>query len=352
MDNRKKHNIDIVGIVHNLWSNKRRFFKVWVWTFVLSCVWILPQPRYYTTEVSIAPESGEGSTAGSLATLASNFGLNLGQGATDAIYPQLYPDLMGSTDFLVGLLDIKVTTLEGDISTDYYTYLRNYQKKNYLTYPFSWLRRQITNLFKEPEAEDVGKGGKRFDPFRLSESTTKVLKGIQNDVACTYSRTTNVVTISVTDQDPLVCATLADSIKEHLQNYITDYRTKKARIDYEYYKQLTKEAKTQYEQISREYARYADTHQNVFLQTVKTKLTDMEYEMQMKHEIYTAMNTREQSALADLQARTPVFTTLTNATVPIKPAGPKRMIFVAAMLFLATIGTIVYLYRRELREWF
>jgi hypothetical protein len=47
-----------------------------------------------------------------------------------------------------------------------------------------------------------------------------------------------------------------------------------------------------------------------------------------------------------------VFTTLTNATVPVKPAGPKRMIFVAAMLFLATCGTLAHLFRQELKEWF
>ena len=352
MENNKRNTIDIFKIVRNLWDRRWLFFKVWVLTFILSCIWILPQPRYYTTEVSIAPESGESGTVGSLASLASNFGLNIGEGASDAIYPQLYPDLMGSTDFLVGLLDIKVTTLEGDVTTDYYTYLRNFQKQNYLTYPFAWVRRKISSLFKKPEVEVPGKGGKRFDPFRLSESTTKVLKGIQKDIACTYSRTTNVVTISVTDQDPLVCALLADSIKAHLQEYITEYRTKKARIDYEYYQRLTAEAKASYDQVCREYAIYADAHQNALIQRVKTRLTDMEYEMQLKHEIYSAMTTREQSALADLQARTPVFTTLINATVPIKPAGPKRMIFVAAMLVLATLGTIVYLYRRELKEWF
>lgn len=352
MENNKQQTINIFKIIRTLWNHKKRFFKVWVVTFVFSCVWILPQPRFYTTEVSIAPESAEGNAAGNLASLAANFGLDIGQNASDAIYPQLYPDLMGSTEFLVGLLDIQVTTQEGDVSTDYYTYLREYQKSNYLTYPLTWLKKRITSLFETKEEEVTGKEGKRFDPFRLSRSTTKLLMGVQNNIDCTYSRTTNVVSITVKDQDPLVSALLADSIKGHLQEYITEYRTKKARIDYEYYQRLAAEAKAAYEQVCRDYAIYADAHQNALLQTVRTKLAAMEYEMQMKHEIYSAMSAREQSALAELQARTPVFTTLTNATVPVKPAGPKRMIFVAAMLFLATVGTIVYLFRRELQEWF
>ena len=74
--------------------------------------------------------------------------------------------------------------------------------------------------------------------------------------------------------------------------------------------------------------------------------------MQTKYTVYTAMNTRREAALAKVQERTPAFTELKNATVPVKPTGPKRMIFVAAMLFLSTIGTIFYLYNKEIKEWF
>ena len=200
--------------------------------------------------------------------------------------------------------------------------------------------------------EIPGKDGKRFDPFRLSEETTDVLNEVRDNVECTYSRTTDVVTITVTDNDPLVCALLADSIKEHLQNFITEYRTKKARVDYEHYKALSEDAKVAYDQACQEYSAYVDAHQNPFLQNIKTRQTVLENAMQLKYTIHSAMMTNEQNAMAELQARTPVFTTLTNATVPVKPAGPKRMIFVAVMLFLATIGTVMYLYRKELKDWF
>ena len=151
MNNDKKQKIDFSKLIRSLWGYRKRFLKVWIWTFILSCIWILPQPRYYSTEVSIAPESSEAGAAGGLASLAANFGLDIGGNSSDAIYPQLYPDLMSSTDFLVGLLDIHVTTLEGDVSTDYYTYLREYQKKNYLTYPFTWVKNRIKDLIKKKE---------------------------------------------------------------------------------------------------------------------------------------------------------------------------------------------------------
>jgi uncharacterized protein involved in exopolysaccharide biosynthesis len=348
----KKSIIDFAQIKERLLSKKLLFLKVWTGTFILSCLWIFPQPRFYTTEVSIAPESSDTKDIGELASLASNFGVNIGNGSADAIYPQLYPDLMESTDFLVGLLDITVKTKDGEIETDYYTYIRKHRKVSIYMKPILLFIDWVKSLSDKKEEDIPGPGGKRFNPFELSKTTNDILGAISKNINCTYSRTTDVVTITVKDQDPLVSALMADSIKEHLQAFITDYRTKKARIDLEHYEKLTAEAKVTYEKARDKYAAFSDASTNASLKSVELKMQSMENDMQLKYNLYTAMNTRREAAIAKVQERTPVFTTLKNATVPVKPAGPKRMIFVAAMLFLATLGTLVHLFRKELKDWF
>ena len=352
MEEKKKYTINFNLIKNTLINKKGLFLKVWAITFILSCIWILPQPRYYTTKVSIVPESKDSKDMGSIASLASNFGVNLSNGSSDAIYPQLYPDLFKSTEFLVGLLDIQIKTKDGKINTDYYTYMKDLQKKNYLLLPFETLQNWIKSIGKKEEKIIPGKNGKRFNPFQLSKETDEVLKKITSNINCTYSRTTEVVTISITDQDPLTCALLADSIKEHLQVFITDYRTKKSKVDYAHYKKLTEEAKANYEKARQKYGSFSDSNSDVVLQSVQSKIDDLENEMQLKYNIYSSMTTRLEAAQAKVQENTPVFTTLTNATVPVKPAGPKRMIFVAVMLFLSTLGTFAYLFKKDLKEWF
>lgn len=346
--------IDLSQIRKELWSKKALFIKVWIITFILSCLWILPQPRYYTASVSISPEASESKELGGLASIASNFGVNIGNGTSDAIYPQLYPDLFESTKFAVSLFDIQVKTADGEIQTDYYTYLEKHQKSNPYMVPFNFVKDWIASLFsKDPLYNDIpSKAGQRFNPFMLSRTSNKVLERLQSKVSCTYSRATDVVTIAVKDQDPLVCATLADSIKERLQIFITDYRTKKARIDLEYYEKLTEEAKVAYDKSRERYASFSDATTNASLRSVELKMESMENEMQSKYNIYTAMSARREAALAKVQENTPAFTEIINATVPIKPAGPKRMIFVAVMLLLATLGTVVKLYHKQLVEWF
>ena len=351
-ENKNKIKIDINEIAKLVWSKKRLFVKVWVITFILSCIWILPKPRYYKSEISIAPESNNPAGAlGSLNSIASNFGFNLGDMKTsDAIHPQLYPELLNSTKFLVELFDIQIETSDGEIKTDYYTYLEKYQKICIWDYPKMLIIDLIASITAKDEKPTAGKGGKRFDPFKLSKKENNILEEMAGRISTNYSKKTEVVTLTVQDQDPLVCALMADSIMTRLQQYITDYRTKKARIDYEYYKNLNNQAKQNYEQARQRYVSYADANQDVFLPSYKAKVEDLENDMQMKYNIYTAMNTRLEMALAKVQEATPAFTTLTNATVPVKPAGPKRMLFVLAMLFLATIGTVFQIYRKDINS--
>jgi uncharacterized protein involved in exopolysaccharide biosynthesis len=89
----------------------------------------------------------------------------------------------------------------------------------------------------------------------------------------------------------------------------------------------------------------SDANSKAVLRSVELKLEDMENDMQLKFNTYTTINTQLQASKAKVQERTPAFTTLKGAAVPIKPAGPKRMIFVAVMLVLTFFGTSIYILR-------
>ena len=336
-------NFDFVSFVKIAWSKRKLFIKVWIATVVVSSIWIFPQPRFYSCEVSLAPETNDMSNAsGGLASLASNFGINLGNMASqDAIYPELYPDLFKSPDFIVSLFDIKITTKDKKISTDYYSYLKEYQRENPFAYPFI----KLADMFADKESRP-----KKFNSFMLTKEQNKIKKKVEENITCMIDKKTSVVTIKVLDQDALVCAVLADSIKCRLQSFITEYRTKKARVDYEYYSKLCAESKATYEKARQLYGSYSDSNQDVFLASYKSKQEDLENDMQMKYNLYTAMNTRLEAAMAKVQESTPVFTTLKSASVPLKPAGPKRIIFIVVWLFLTTFGTIAYLFFREIKD--
>ena len=341
-DNKKElKTIDVINIAKKLWARKKLFAKTLPIAFVLSCVFILGFPRYYNTDIKLAPELG-GSSIGSstLGSLASSFGFDLDNlQSNDAITPLLYPDLMEDNGFVTNLFNVRVKTVDGSIETTYHDYLQKHQKPVIWIVPIDWMK----NLFRSKQKAEE----RTIDPYNLSKDEDAIAGSIRNNIKINFDKKTAVISISVKDQDPLICKTIGDSVKERLQEFITDYRTSKARTDYEYYMKLTMEAKQEYEKVRQQYGRMADASTNVALKSLELQLEDMENDLQLRYNTYTTLNTQMQASKAKVQERTPAFTVIKGASVPIKPAGPKRMIFVAFMLMLTFAGTSLYILRKQ-----
>lgn len=329
--------IDLNLVVKTIWENRRIFFKVLPIVFVLSCIYIFSLPRYYNTDAKLAPELGSSMGGGAIGSIASAFGFDFGDmQTTDAITPLLYPDLMEDNAFVANLFNIKVENKDKDIKTTYYDYIRIHQKRPW----WSAFISMIKKIFKSNEDEEK----KEFDPYSLSKKDDEIVKKISKNIKFSIDKKTGVITINVEDQDPCICKTLADSVMEKLQVFITEYRTNKARTDYEYYKQLASEAQKEYEKVRQKYASISDANSKVALRSIELKIEDMENDMQLKFNTYSTLNTQLQAAKAKVQERTPVFTVLKGAATPIKPAGPKRMLFVIGMMMIASIGLTIYLF--------
>lgn len=354
MDDNKAENkdievIDLRIIFRKIIKNKKLFYKTLPAVFVLSCAYILCIPRYYTTGLSLAPETSNGpSMSGTLGSLASSFGFDLGSIQTsDAISPLLYPDLMEDNAFVMDLLSIKVESMDGEIECSYKEYLTKYRKSAWWNSIF----RAIGGIFATKE-ETPMKAKIKSSPYILSKDQDGILEAARGNIGIDIDKKTNVISISVMAQDPLICKTMADSVQERLQLYITKYRTNKACIDEAYYKQLAAEAKKDYEKARQLYNSFSDANTNLTLQSFRSKLNDLENDMQLKYNTYSAMITQYQAAKAKVQERTPAFTVIKGAAVPVKPAGPKRVIFVLSMIFIATIFTAAYSIKEDIRNLF
>ena len=337
--------IDVIDISKKLWAKKKLYAKTLPIAFIVSYLYILGFPRYYSTDIKLAPELGGTSMSSTLGSLASSFGFDLENlQSNDAITPLLYPDLMEDNGFVTSLFNVQVKSKDGSINTTYHDYLEKFQKPVIWNVPLGWVK----NLFKKEQKGEAG----IIDPYNLSKDEDDIAGSIRDKIKINFDKKTAVISISIKDQDALICKTIGDSVKERLQDFITNYRTSKARTDYEYYLKLTTEAKQDYEKARQRYGSMADANSKVALKSLEMKLEDMENDLQLRFNAYTTVNTQMQAAKAKVQERTPAFTVIKGASVPIKPSEPKRMIFVAVMLFLATIGTVMYLYRKELKDWF
>ena len=345
--------IDFGKIFRDLLKHKRLYFMVLPIAFVVAAIYALSLPNFYSCTVKLSPELTSSRSASGLASLASSFGFNIGQGAggmgTEALFPTLYPELVNSTDFKTSLFNVPVTIEgdkkegESDRTMSYYDYLENEQKSPWWSAAIGGTMKAIIGLFKDKEEA----GEKKLDPFRLTKDQAQIVQALDKKVVCDVDKKTMVITINVTDQNPVICATMADTVKTRLQDFITDYRTSKARVDLEYNKMITAETKARYEKARQRYAEFVDANQDIILQTVRQRQTDLENEMQLQYNAYTQVAAQLLAAEAKVQEETPAFTTLQSATVPVKKTGPKRAQLCIIFLFLAFLGTTAWILYKE-----
>ncbi len=337
--------LSIAKLWQDIRKHKKLYLKVFGITFILAVVYLLSLPNFYKCEVELAPELTRSGSSNSLLSIASSFGLKLGSGTSngEALFPTLYPDMVNSTDFKTGLFPIQVHKKDSTRIITYYDYLLNEQKYPWWSRAISSTLNFLISLIATPEEVD----NKPLDPFQLTKEQKSVADLVDNKVFCDVDPKTLVITIGVTDQDPLICATVADSVKAHLQQAITDYRTRKARVDLEYNQKLFRETKARYDKARQAYAAFADANQDVILESVRSKRADLENEMQIQYNAYTQVAAQLTAASARVQEETPAFTTIQRATVPVKKAGPARAKKLLMFLFLAFLGTTVWAFHKE-----
>ena len=334
---RKPQPIDFGAIWQALKKNKKLYYIVLPIAFVVGAIIAKSIPTYYKCQVILAPEAGGGSSSlGSLASLASSFGVNFGGGSQgeDAITPSLYPDLMKSTDFKTSLFPIKIHHKNEKTSMSYYDYLKNEWRE-------PWWEDFFGLMAPEKKPDTL------VNNFELTGEQARIAGMIMKNVVCKQDKKTNLISIDVKAQDPYIAALLADSVKTRLQDFLTEYRTQKSRHDLEYAEMLLRQAKKDYEHARQKYVEFVDANQDVVLQSIRQMQTDLENDLQLQYNNYNTLGAQVIAYKAKVQEATPAFTTLQRATVPLGKAGPKRPMIIFVCLFIAIFFSTLWVLYKE-----
>lgn len=334
--------IDIVGLILLLWSKRKRFIVNCFIGGVLSIIVAFSIPKEYTSTVVMAPESSTGANAaGGLGALASMAGFNLGglSGSEDALYPELYPQIISSTPFLCDLMNLQVETKEGELNTTLYNYLSKHQKKTWwskaIIAPIKMVKRMLG-----PEVVDTVIP---TSSVNLTRKQYLTLQSLDDKIGVNVDKGNFVITLSVTMQDPKIAATVATVVSENLQDYIGQYRSAKARKDLAYTEMLYKEAQEKYYTTQQAYAEYADQHQGVVKMRYQIEQDRLSNEKDLAFNVYNQIAQQLEVARAKVTESTPVCVMVQPAIVPIKASAPKKMMMGLLYVFLAFFGTAAWI---------
>jgi uncharacterized protein involved in exopolysaccharide biosynthesis len=336
----EEQEIDLIELAQKVWAERRLVLKTCGYALLIGIVVAISIPKEYTTSVTLAPETSGKSGGGNMGALAAMAGVNLGNSSgEDALSVDLYPDIVSSTPFLTDLFDIKITDKKEKIETTLYDYLKEHQQLAWWGYAFSFpfkVLGWVTSLFKEDEPERDG----NFNLFMLTQDETEIVKDLSNRITVSVDKKTGMTTLSITMQDPLISAIVTNVVMHNLQNYITDYRTNKARHDLEFTGKLFKEAKEDYNNAQQKYAQYVDKNRNTILQTARVEEERLANEKNLTYNVYNQIAQQLQMAKAKVQEITPVYTVVQPATVPLKPSKPNKIMILIGFIFLGGVGSV------------
>ena len=344
--------IDIMELLRKLLREWKLILKWCAIAAVLGLVIGFSIPKEYTVTSKMAPEtvSKGNSSLGSLASLA---GVNLGSiSSSDAVYPDLYPDIVTSTPFVVELFPVQVDFKHRKemMSTDYYTYLSEYTRKPWWSKVLGAPKRGLSlflGLFREKT--EVVKGYDTLNPSALTMEQDRVAKAIRENITLGVGKKNSVITLSVTAQDPHVAAKISEEVITRLKTYVTNYRTEKSRLDVTYYQQLYDKAQADYFAAQSRYARYVDSNQGVVLQRVRTEQERLQNEMNLCYQLYNTCAQQLQAVKAKVQLETPVFTIINPPQLPLKRSKPSKATILLACIFLGGVAASVWvLWGRDL----
>jgi uncharacterized protein involved in exopolysaccharide biosynthesis len=283
----------------------------------------------FVSEGRILPEmsGGGGSSLGGLANLVGIGGFELGlKNGTDAIRPDLYPDIIQTTPFFLNLFDQGVITKTGD-SLSFESYYHQAIEEDKAPEEID------TKLFK----------GKPEGIIVVNRVTEERIEDLKERISGNIDKKSGVINITVKMPDPVVAAGLARYVMKYLTDYVTEYRTEKSKQEVDFLGRKVAAARGEFYSDQARKARYADQFAapTIRLQSADIQRERLESEYKLSSTVYNELLKKYEEAKIKLQQETPVFQILEPPVAPTLKSEPKKSIILLASAFLGFFLAII-----------
>jgi len=299
----------------------KRTFLYWFIPTVLIVSWGLTfsVATYYESSAALTPEELRPAEQTRVTTLnrPENYDLGIVQ-LMNSVSAEDYNQIISSTNFICRILQTPVMTRDSSFSGTYYAYLAT-------QYRYPW-HKAIMRFVRGRKRPLPGEVLPTPNPFYLRGAAADAYSLANKHISCTTDRRTLLTTISVTAQDPLVAAQVAQSVLENLEKFLTDYyltRFNSLRNGLEEQLQITRE--------EQQAALEAGDKERAAMLAEACRAFE-------RQAIILRAQTMDVSKLAVLR----------NVSVPTQKSGPHHITIAVIVTMLITLFTLLWICRKEL----
>lgn len=281
-------------------------------------------PKEYSSSAKILPEFSSGMKSGNLGALASLAGVSLGDNS-EAIRPDLYPNILQSRPFLMQLLTTPLPT----------------QADTFALLPIL-LGSEDTQPFTREQLA-------RADTLlTLTEEQEEVFKNLAKRISASNDKLTGVLSIEIELPDPVMAASATNLAVNYLKTFVAEYRTTKESDKVRFLQKQLAESKSRYQKAEYALNAYRDRNQNTFSNVARIEEQRLQSDYLQAQTIYNNLAQQLEAARLQLQEEAPVLKVLEPPMVANKKSKPKRLYFAIGFGFIGGMIALAYiLFKKE-----
>ncbi len=346
--------IDLLQFTKDLFKFKWTIAIISLSFGILGAIYTLTKVNEYSSTVKMLPEIDAKQTGGlnGLKSLAGLAGVDLNTTtSTEAIRPDLYPNILQSSPFVLAALEQKIYVAK----KKKWVLIKDLFGKEAIkaTLDFGGEEEadekntddQLTNLPQKALEKEV---------VNIDKEVNNKIKNLKDRINAEIDKKSGIITITVKMPDPIAAASMASFAQNYLTNYVTKYRTQKAQLELDFLANRKREAKDQYDKALFNLSSYRDQNRGLFLNVAKDQDRKLQYEVDIAYNMYSNLSTQLEDAKVKVHREMPVIKILEPAQVPVLKTEPKRALITLGFLFFGFILSVVFVFLKtqNLKELF
>jgi uncharacterized protein involved in exopolysaccharide biosynthesis len=352
-----ENQIDLIEVLKVIWAGRKTIYKTLVVFFVLGLIISFGSQKEYKSEMKLLiMDQSKSGLSGMLSQFGGLAGVNLGSASIsdEMISPELYPEIIQSTPFLIDILNQKVHIGKLDTIATVYDFLFKLNpssgleiiKKYTIGLPFA-----IMKLFhskgKGEVYKDIDTIRDLSRPLKIDIELETLAESVKERIKVTKGETDEMVLISVEMPDARVAAELNSVVVKLLTEYTINYRIQKAKADLDFITEQHKQAESKYHDIQQRLAEYQDANQGISSASARTEGERLQSEFNLAFNIYNTLSQQYEQAKIKVQEKTPVIRIIEPAKEPNYRSKPKRLLILISMLFLGSFVGIGIIFGKK-----
>lgn len=342
-DQDQEDTIDIIALLKEFWGARKTILKITVAFLFLGAFVAIFSKNEYTAATTFVPSAqGSSSGGGSLGSLASLAGINIGGGmSSEEISPKLYPQIVGSIPFQLELLNMPLT-IEGQLQpVSYRAYYKNIYSPGLLAnikrYTIGLPGVLISLVRSAPETTEVPADANQNQIITISEEDNKLIKLLEDQISLTVNDKEGFISIAATFPEAKASAEIALKAQQLLQAYALQFKTQKSMEQLKYIKERYAEKQKEFNKIKIALARFQDQNTGINTALGRTKLLQLQAEYDLVFTVYSELAKQLETQQLQVKKDTPLFTVLKPVIIPNEKSAPKRAIILVVYLFLGFV---------------